>query len=156
MKKKLVAMALCATMAMGMATGCGSNSKESTETPTAETTTEATTETKEETTQTAEATEDVKFDVEAEYEPNADYDKYTVFEYTIESAGATFAVTLSSTEDESKMEIHCNFYGDEQLVVAEKDGDTYKVVSDKTGFMETDTPMICQAGIDNNKWAPIK
>lgn len=145
MKKKLVAMVACVAMTAMVFAGCGSKTDNAaTGTKDAAATEEAT------------PAEEVKFDVEPEFEPNADYDKYTVFEYTIEDAGATFAVTLSSTEDESKMEIHCNFYGDEQLVTAEKDGDTYKVIEDKTGFMETDTPMICQTGVDNNKWAPIK
>lgn len=134
MKKKIAAMVLCVAMAATALTACGSSSSTTSAPPASE----------------------VTFTAEPEYEPNTDYDKYTVFEYTIESAGATFAVTLSSTEDESKMEIHCNFYGDEQLVVAEKDGDTFTVVSDKTGFMETDTPAICQMGIDNNNWAAIE
>ncbi len=138
MKKKLVTAMVCVMMAGAMMAGCGS-SKDSGSTA-----------------QSAPAAEDVTFDVEAEYEPNADYDKYTVFEYTIESAGATFPVTLSATNDESEFEIHCNFYGDEQLVVVEKDGDDFVVKEDKTGFMETDAPTICQTGIDNANWAAIQ
>lgn len=137
MKKKLVTAMVCVMMAGAMMAGCGTSKDAGS------------------TTQSAPA-EDVTFDVDAEYEPNADYDKYTVFEYTIESAGATFPVTLSATNDESKFEIHCNFYGDEQLVVVEKDGDDFVVKEDKTGFMETDAPTICQTGIDNANWAAIK
>ncbi len=138
MKKKLVTAMVCVMMAGAMMAGCGSSKDAGS------------------TAQSAPAAEDVTFDVEAEYEPNADYDKYTVFEYTIESAGATFPVTLSATNDESKFEIHCNFYGDEQLVVVEKDGDDFVVKEDKTGFMETDAPTICQTGIDNANWAAIQ
>lgn len=147
MKKKILAMVVCVAMTAVVFTGCGSKADDSTKKDTAKT---------EATEKTEAPAEDVTFDVEADYEPNAEYDKYTVFEYTIEDAGATFAVTLSATEDNSKMEIHCDFYGDEQLVEAEKDGDTYKVLKDKTGFMEKDTPAICQTGIDNDKWAAIK
>lgn len=135
MKKKVLAMVLCAVMTVATVTGCGAKKEEVASVPPAS---------------------EVTFDATPEYEPNSEYDKYTVFEYTIEDANATFAVTLSSTNDESKMEIHCNFFGDEQLVVAEKDGDTYKVVSDKTGFMKTDTPMICQKGIEGKNWAAIE
>lgn len=143
MKKKIVTIVLCAAMTMVMFTGCGSKAEDSVKEDTINT-------------EAAAPAEEVTFEVKADYEPNAEYDKYTVFEYTIEDAGATFAVTLSATEDNSKMEIHCNFYGDEQLVEAQKDGDTYKVIKDKTGFMEKDTPNICQTGIDNNKWAAIQ
>ena len=137
MKKRLLTAIVCVVMAGAMVTGCGS-SKDSAETA------------------SAPAAEDVTFEVEPEYDPNGDYDKYTVFEYTIESANATFPVTLSATNAEDKFEIHCNFYGDEQLVVVEKDGDNFTVKEDKTGFMETDAPTICQKGIDGGNWAAIK
>jgi hypothetical protein len=144
MKKKLMAVILCATIVGAMLVGCGSSSDSSASSgsDSAEV--------------TAPAAEDVTFDVEPEYEPNADYDKYTVFEYTIESAGATFPVTLSASNAEDSFEIHCNFYGDEQLVTVEKSGDEFTVTFDKTSFMTGDAPAICQAGIDAANWAAIQ
>lgn len=144
MKKRVLAMLMVAAMSVAMIAGCGKKDTGAAEGSAAKT--EAT---------ELPSADEVTFDAEPEFDPNPDYDKYTVFEYTIEDAGATFAVTLSAMADDSKMEIHCNFYGDEQLVVAEKDGDTFKVIEDKTGFMETDTPAICQMGIDNDNWAAI-
>lgn len=134
MKKKVLAMVLCVAMTVGMITGCGAKKEEASAPPASE----------------------VTFSADPEYDPNPDYDKYTVYEYTIEAANATFPVTLSSSNDESKMEIHCNFYGDEQLVTVEKSGDTFKVLTDKTGFMKTDAPLICQKGIDEKNWAAIE
>ena len=136
MRKKLLAAIVCVVMAGAMIAGCGSS--------------------KDSAAASLPSAEEVTFEVEPEYDPNGDYDKFTVFEYTIESAGATFPVTLSATSAEDKFEIHCNFYGDEQLVVVEKDGDNFTVKEDKTGFMETDSPMICQKGIDGGNWAAIK
>ena len=165
MKKKIVTAVLCAAVGLSALTACGSASGKTAGT---EATAVATESAAQDSTAAAETGTDTaaaastdaavaagSFAVKADFEPNADYDKYTVFEYTIESAGATFAVNVSSKEDDSAMEIHCNFYGDEQLVTVEKDGDTYKVTSDKTGFMKTDAPLIAQAAIDANNWAPI-
>ena len=142
MKKRVLAMVLCVTMAAAMMAGCGSSGDKSAKTETQET--------------ALPSADEVTFDAEPEFDPNADYDKYTVFEYTIEDAGATFAVTVSATTDDSKMEGHCNFYGDEQLFEVEKDGDAYKVTTDKTGFMQTDGPLIAQMAVDNNNWAAIE
>lgn len=150
MKTKIIAVLACTVIAASMFTACGSSSSSSDTSSAAESsTTETATE------ESSEAATEVTFDVDPEFDPNSDYDKYTVFEYTIEDAGATFPVTLSANEDETKFEIHCNFYGDEQLVTVEKEGDEYVVKSDKTGFMETDSPAICQAGVDNANWATI-
>ncbi len=102
------------------------------------------------------AAADGELPVEPEFDPNPDYDKYTAIDYTIEDIGAEMVVTISSTEDESKMEILCNFYGDDQKAVAEKDGDEWKIVEDKTGFMQTDTPLIIEKAQEQNIWLPIE
>ena len=67
-----------------------------------------------------------------------------------------YVVTISSNEDETKMEILCNFYGDDQKVVTEKDGDSWKILEDKTGFMETDTPLMIAKAQEQNIWLPIE
>jgi len=90
--------------------------------------------------------------LKGDYEPNSDYDEYTLVEYTIEDAGATFVATVSRKSDKSKYEVHCDFYGDEQVSVLEGD----KVTEDKTGFMETDTPLIVEAAEKQGIWGAIK
>ncbi len=160
MKKKVVATIVTLMMAASLA-ACGSSSSTTTATSTAaasssaaaeETTEEATSEAAEETAAESTAAEADFGDLEAEYEPNADYDKYTLVDYTIEDIDAQFIATVSAKEDGSEYEVHCNFYGDEQVAVVDGDGN---VISDKTGFMETDAPIIVQNAIDADNWATI-
>ncbi|MCI8834959.1 MAG: hypothetical protein HFH24_06235 [Ruminococcus sp.] len=155
MKKKMMALLLAAGLAATMIVGCGGgdDSKSTDDAAKTEDTADAGEEAGDE---DAAPAEDVEFELEGEYDPNSDYDKYTLTEYTIESAGATFVATVSAMEDGSKYEIHCNFYGDEQLVEVEADGDNYKVVADKTGFMETDSPLIIEQALEEDNWAAIK
>ena len=87
-----------------------------------------------------------------EFEPNKDYDKYTVVEYTIEDIQADLVCTVSAKEDNSEFYLECNFYGDDQMVKATYDGKEFKVEEDKTGFMGGDTPAILQKAIDQDLW----
>ena len=98
---------------------------------------------------------DVTVDVEPEFDPNPDYDKYTVFEYTLEALSTDIVVTLCA-KGEDEYEILTNFYGDDQDWVGTYDGSAVTTTSDKTGFMEGDAPAIIQAGIDADNWAPIQ
>lgn len=97
----------------------------------------------------------VDFGVEPQFEPNKDYDKYTVIEYTIEAIDAELVATISAKEDDSEFEILCNFYGDDQKAVVSYDGKEFKVTEDKTGFMAGDAPAILEKALENDKWAKI-
>lgn len=144
MKKKVLAMLLVAAMTGVMLTGCGgSDSSDSSSSDSSE----------EETSETAEAVDvAAETGLTGEFEANPDYDEWTLVEYTIEDAGATFVATVSRMSDQSKYEVHCNFYGDEQISVLEGE----EVTEDKTGFMETDTPLIVEAAEEQGIWAPIE
>ena len=96
-------------------------------------------------------TED-KLPAKPEFEPNKDYDKYTVVEYTIEDIQADLVCTVSAKEDNSEFYMECNFYGDDQMIKATYDGKEFKVEEDKTGFMGGDTPAILQKAIDQDLW----
>lgn len=147
MKKKVLAMLMVVTMVGVLFTGCGGGDDKKADGG------NAGGDTKKEEQQKAE-----KIDVEKEtgltkeYEPNADYDEWTVVEYTIESANATFVATVSRMSDKSKYEVHCTFFGDEQISVLEGD----KVTEDKSGFMETDTPLIVDAAEEQGIWSAIE
>jgi hypothetical protein len=92
---------------------------------------------------------------EPEFDPNPDYDKYTVVEYTIEAINADLVATVSAKEDDSEFEILCNFYGDDQKAVVTYDGSEYTVTEDLTGFMGTDSQPIIEAALEQDNWLPI-
>lgn len=93
---------------------------------------------------------------EAEFDPNGDYDMYTVVEYTIEDIQADLVCTVSAKEDFSEFYLECNFYGDDQMTRTTYDGTTYEVVEDKTGFMNGDTPTILDLAQEQNLWVKIE
>ncbi len=137
MKQKLMAVLLAGVMAASMLTACGGSESA-----------------KVETTADASSFDDLKATYGADvFEANTEYDLYTIIEYTIEDAGATFAATVSKKSDNSEYYIQCMFYGDEQVVVVDKDGN---VTEDKTGFMQTDGPLIVNAAEEANLWAATK
>lgn len=151
MKKKLVALLMAAAMVSVVFTGCGGGGSDEGGSEPA-----ATEESGGDDAAASDLPTELETDLTGEYDPNPDYYKYTLTEYTIESAGATFVATVSANEDDTAFEIHCNFYGDEQLVEIEKDGDEYSIISDKTGFMETDSPLIIDQCLEEDNWALIQ
>ena len=130
MKKKVLALVLAASMAASMATTVSVFAEAATAT-------------------------EADLPAEAQFEPNKDYDKYTVVEYTIEDIQADLVCTVSAKEDNSEFYLECNFYGDDQMTRTTYDGKEFKVEEDKTGFMAGDTPAILQKAIDQNVWVAI-
>ena len=92
---------------------------------------------------------------EPEFDPNPDYAVYTVVEYTIEDIQADLVCTVSANEDFTEFYLECNFYGDDQMTRSTKDGDTYEILEDKTGFMGGDTPAILDKALEQHIWVPI-
>ena len=130
MKKKVLALVLAASMAASMAATVSVFAEAATAT-------------------------EADLPAEAQFEPNKDYDKYTVVEYTIEDIQADLVCTVSAKEDNSEFYLECNFYGDDQMTRTTYDGKEFKVEEDKTGFMAGDTPAILQKAIDQNVWVAI-
>ena len=93
---------------------------------------------------------------EAQFEPNKDYDEYTVVEYTIEDIQADLVCTVSTNKDHTEFYLECNFYGDDQMTKTTYDGKEYKVEEDKTGFMKGDTPAILDKALEQNIWVTIE
>ena len=87
-----------------------------------------------------------------EYDANSDYDKFAMVEYMVEDIGAEFTATVSAKEDDSEFEVHCSLDNVEQVVVLDKD---YNIISDKTGNMSYDAPLIVQKAVDENNWQKI-
>ena len=134
MKKKVLALVLAASMAASMATSVSVFAEAATET-------------------TAATAADLP--AEPQFEPNKDYDEYTVVEYTIEDIQADLVCTVSAKEDNSEFYLECNFYGDDQMTRTTYDGKEFKVEEDKTGFMKGDTPAILEKAIEQNVWVPM-
>ena len=93
---------------------------------------------------------------ELEFDPNPDYDMYTVVEYTIEDIQADLFCTISAKEDFSEFYLECNFYGDDQMTRSTYDGSAYEILEDKTGFMKGDTPTILDLAQEQNLWVKIE
>ncbi len=89
---------------------------------------------------------------DAEYDPNPDYDKWTLIEYYIESADATVIITCSAKADDSELNLEYSFYGDDQQVICDAEGN---VSFDKTGFMGNDTPDMVAYILENAVWSAI-
>ena len=130
MKKKVLALVLAASMAASMAATVSVFAEAATAT-------------------------EADLPAEAQFEPNKDYDKYTVVEYTIEDIQADLVCTVSAKEDNSEFYLECNFYVDDQMTRTTYDGKEFKVEEDKTGFMAGDTPAILQKAIDQNVWVAM-
>ena len=92
---------------------------------------------------------------EPEFDPNPDYDKWTVVEYTIEDIQADLVCTVSAKKDFSEFYQECNFYGDDQMTRTTWDGENYEVLEDATGFMKGDTPAILDKAMEQGIWLPI-
>ena len=59
---------------------------------------------------------------EPEFDPNEEYDMWTVVEYTIEDIQADLVCTVSAKADFSEFYQECNFYGDDQMTRTTYDG----------------------------------
>ena len=127
MKKKVLALVLAAAMAASMATSVSVFAEAATATV-------------------------ADLPAEAQFEPNADYDEYTVVEYTIEDIQADLVCTVSTNKDHTEFYLECNFYGDDQMTKTKYDGKEYTVEEDKTGFMKGDTPAILEKAIEQDLW----
>lgn len=150
MKRKIFSGLLAAAMTIAVMAGCG-NTGSSTDNSNSDPVMEQT-----EKNQSSETAEVSDFDgLTADYEPNADYDKYAITEYTYEELGETCIVLVSANEDETKFECHFIFFGDEQLAEVSYDGGTYNVDYDKTGFVTKEVPVICEQLVKAGKWAQI-
>ena len=86
------------------------------------------------------------------YDPDEQYYKYVLVDYSIDDIGAEFTATVSAKEDNSEYEVHCMLENVEQVVVL--DGDL-KILSDLTGDMEYDAPLIVQKAIEQDDWQTI-
>ena len=113
-----------------------------------------------------EPTEEAVAEVEAlldemQFDPNPDYEEWTMTYYEIEDIGAELYCTISRKAVDADAGVYeyyleCNFYGDDQMTTSTYDGETLEVTADKTGFMSGDTQAILDIAIANNVWFPME
>ena len=176
MKKKALALILAAALASTFGTAVFAEEAETTEEAAVEETEEAAAEETEEAAaeedkEEADGTEEAEdagdaeaadgvteadLPTEPQFDPNEDYDMWTVVEYTIEDIQADLVCTISAKEDMSEFYLECNFYGDDQMTRTTYDGTEYTIEEDKTGFMGGDTPAILDKAQEQNIWLPIE
>ena len=92
---------------------------------------------------------------EIEYEPNPDYDKYTVVYYFLEDISADLNAMVSANEDETEFYIEVFWYGVDDQGLVKYDGENYEIVEDKSGFMKLVAPPILDIAIAQDYWKPI-
>ena len=114
-----------------------------------------------------EPTEEAIAEVEAlldemQFDPNPEYEEYTMTYYEIEDIGAELYCTISRKVVDEEAGVYeyyleCNFYGDDQMTTTTYDGaDVYEMTADKTGFMAGDNQAILDLAIEANVWFPIE
>ena len=113
-----------------------------------------------------EPTEEAVAEVEAlldemQFDPNPDYEEWTMTYYEIEDIGAELYCTVSRKVVDADAGVYeyyleCNFYGDDQMTTSTYDGETIEVTADKTGFMSGDTQAILDLAIAANVWFPME
>lgn len=89
-----------------------------------------------------------------EYDPNPDYDMFTVMEYYIEDADTEVIATISAKADFSEFCMEYSFYGDDQKCICDGEGN---ISFDATGFTGRITPgMLAQAlELEDEMWSAM-
>ena len=114
-----------------------------------------------------EPTEEAVAEVEAlldemQFDPNPDYEEWTMTYFEIEDIGAELYCTISRKVVDADAGVYeyyleCNFYGDDQMTTTTYDGaDVYEMTADKTGFMAGDNQAILDLAIEANVWFPME
>ena len=92
---------------------------------------------------------------EIEYEPNADYDKYTVVYYYLEDISADMYTMISAKEDDSEFYLEVFWYGVDDMAKVTYDGETFELVEDQSGFMNLVYEGMLNIALEQDMWKPI-
>lgn len=148
-KRKFAALTVASMIAIGILAGCSTGSSSSAAAQSSSVTAESQAAVQE--LEVLDNFGDVSA-ADAEYEPQVGYDKYTVVDYYLEAADTDLMITCSAKADDSEYCMEFNFYGDDQMVVCDHEG---HVLSDKTGFMGNDAPVILAYIQENAVWSAM-
>ena len=91
-------------------------------------------------------------DLQSNYTIAEGYDKYNLFAFNFEAIGQMITILASANEDETKMNLQFDFFGDKQDVSLELVEGAWVVTADASGFMGNDGPVIAAQAIAHGKW----
>ena len=91
-------------------------------------------------------------DLQSNYTIAEGYDKYNLFAFNFEAIGQMITILASANEDETKMNLQFDFFGDKQDVSLELVEGAWVVTADASGFMGNDGPVIAAQAISHGKW----
>ena len=95
---------------------------------------------------------------EIEYEPNPDYDKYTVVYYFLEDISADMYTLVSAKEDDSEFYLEVFWYGVDDMahVTYDSETETYELVEDRSGFMKLVYEGMIKIALEQDMWKTIE
>ena len=98
-----------------------------------------------------------KFDLSTlEYQPKADYDKFTVTDFEMENLGQDLEIVVSATDDDKSFNLQMYFFGgDADINVTVDDDGNYEVTND-SGFFQTEGPLVVQQVLEEDNWQAIE
>ena len=98
-----------------------------------------------------------KFDIsKLDYQPKADYDKFTVTDFEMESLGQDLEIVVSAMDDEKSFNLQMFFFGgDADVNVTVDDDGNYEVTNDG-GFFQTEGPLVVQQVLEEDNWQAIE
>ena len=98
-----------------------------------------------------------KFDLSTlEYQPKADYDKFTVTDFEMENLGQDLEIVVSATDDDKSFNLQMYFFGgDADINVTVDDDGNYEVTND-SGFFRTEGPLVVQQVLEEDNWQAIE
>ena len=92
---------------------------------------------------------------EIEYDPNPDYDKYTVIYWYLEDISADMYTMVSAKEDDSEFYLEVFWYGVDDMAKVAYDGETFEILEDQSGFMNLVAEGMINLAIEQDMWKPI-
>ena len=95
---------------------------------------------------------------EIEYDPNPDYDKYTVIYYFLEDISADMYTMVSAKEDNSEFCLEVFWYGvdDKGVVTYDAETETCEITVDESGFMKLVAEDMIKLALEQDMWKPIE
>ena len=94
-------------------------------------------------------------DDDLEYAPNAEFDYYTFIVFELEDMGADLNVTGSKKEGDKEYFLNFFFFGGDAEIYVTIDDDGKYIVTNDSGFFQTDGPEVVKQAEAEGGWKPV-